>query len=154
MPSSSPNKIIEHITEINAPIDTVWYALIDINDWQWNKWFRFEAKEVSKGTKGKLKVSYEGDCEWLQTYDFTFGEIDENTHLMTWFGKVLGGCAFFGDHTVRLEVIGDGAKTRLVHREKFGGLLPALGLGLPYETLDRNYLLFNEGIKEFVEKTS
>lgn len=147
----SPNEFIEHITEINAPIQDIWSALIDINDWRWNRWFRLEAEEVTEGTEGKLKVSTVGDSEWLQTYDFTFGKIDHTTYLMTWFGRVLGGCAFSGDHTVKLEVIKDGTKTRLIHREKFGGILPALGLGFPYDILDRNYLLFNESLKDFVE---
>merc|ERR1712226_436712 len=100
---------------------------------------------------GKLKASYEGDDQW-QTFDFTFGEVDHTAHSMNWFGKVGGGWLFSGDHTMSLEVIEEGKKTRLIHTEKFGGILPALGLGLPYKTLNRNYLLMNNSLKEFVEK--
>ena len=31
------NERIEHITEIHAPIEKVWEALIDIDNWDWNK---------------------------------------------------------------------------------------------------------------------
>ena len=50
---------------------------------------------------------------------------------------------------MKLEILSEN-QTRLIHSEKFGGLLPALGLGLPYETLDKNYLLMNENLKKFV----
>jgi hypothetical protein len=33
----------------------------------------------------------------------------------------------------------------------FSGLLPILGIGLPYKKLDRNYLLMNEALKAHVE---
>ena len=49
---------------------------------------------------------------------------------------------------------GSSGLTRLIHTEIFGGLLPALGVGLPYNILDRNYLLMNESLKKFVEVKS
>ena len=49
--------------------------------------------------------------------------------------------------------IGEGA-TKLIHKEEFGGLLPVLGLGLPFKTLDRNYLLMNEALKHCVENNN
>uniref|UniRef100_A0A7S2S903 Uncharacterized protein n=1 Tax=Eucampia antarctica TaxID=49252 RepID=A0A7S2S903_9STRA len=153
----SPNKQIQHITEINAPIEKVWKALIDIDDWKWNEWTRLEASNVSEGLKGKLKASYNGDNKW-ETFDFTFGEVNPRTYILTWFGSVGPyGCMFSGYHTMRLEIIKDGQnvasdKTRLIHTEKFGGLLPKLNLGLPYDKLEINYLKMNESLKVFVEE--
>uniref|UniRef100_A0A7S4JA94 Coenzyme Q-binding protein COQ10 START domain-containing protein n=1 Tax=Odontella aurita TaxID=265563 RepID=A0A7S4JA94_9STRA len=152
----SPNQFIKHVTDINAPIDVIWKHLLNIDSWkEWNRWTRLEAKDATPGTRGKLKASYEGDDEW-KTFDFAFGEIDHSSHSLTWFGRVGGGCVFSGDHTMRLEPLDAGGSnwTRLIHTERFGGILPALGLGLPYETLDRNYLCMNESLKEFVEKGS
>jgi len=63
-----------------------------------------------------------------------------------------GGCLFSGYHTMRLEEVNEGGKTRLIHREVFRGVLVELGLGLPYDTLDRNYLRMNEALKECVER--
>ena len=155
MPTSNRN--IKHVTNINAPIEVVWKALVDIDAWEWNKWTRLEAKEASEGTRGKLRASYEGDGEW-ETFDFTFGEVDSVAHILNWKGSVGPfGCLFTGNHVMRLENIVDddgSGLTRLIHTETFGGLLPALGMGLPYKILDRNYLLMNESLKKFVEVKS
>jgi hypothetical protein len=142
---------ISHTTDIDAPIDAVWKALIDINDWEWNKWTKLVAKEAVTGSCGTLKASYEGDDTW-ETFDFQFGEVSEEKHLLTWTGSVgPSGCLFTGHHTMQLEVI-DSNKTRLIHEDRFGGLLPLFGMGLPYKTLDRNYLFMNEELKKYVER--
>ena len=97
-----------------------------------------------------MNESYDGNDEW-ETFDFNFGEVSSKDYILQWLGNVgPSGCLFSGVHTMELEVISK-HQTRLIHSEKFGGLLPALGLGLPYETLDRNYLLMNESLKKFVE---
>ena len=44
--------------------------------------------------------------------------------------------------------------TRLIHTEIFGGLMPALGIGFPYNIMDSNYLLMDESLKKFVEVKS
>lgn len=129
--------------------------------WKWNKWTRLETEEgvpPAKGVEGKLKASYEGkDDEW-ETFDFTFGEVNEENHILEWFGEIGPfGCLFSGYHSMRLEVVkgnenGNQQTTRLIHSEQFGGILPAMGLGLPFKTLDRNYLLMNESLKEHIEK--
>jgi hypothetical protein len=73
---------------------------------------------------------------------------------LTWFGSAgPGDFLFHGDHTMQLEVIDD-VTTRLVHKEKFQGLLPILGLGLPYGQLNENYLKMNEALKNHVESKS
>ena len=77
--------------------------------------------------------------------------MNAKNHTLAWKGSVLGGWLFSGYHTMRLESI-DGTGTRLIHTEVFGGLLPLLKLGLPYTTLDRNYRLMNESLKNHIEK--
>ena len=141
---------ISHETIIDAPIDLVWKELIAIDDWDWNKWTKLKASKPVEGTKGKLMASYEGDDKW-QEYDFEFGPVSESTHLLTWKGAVAGGCLFSGYHTMQLESVNN-KQTKLIHQEQFRGMLPAIGLGLPYKTLKRNYLLMNESLKETVEK--
>ena len=144
---------IYHETEIQAPIQDVWDQLIDIGNWEWNKWTKLEAEEASAGTCGTLQASYNGDDNW-ESFDFTFGEVNSETYVLNWFGKIGFGTIFSGDHTMRLEEGPDANTTTLIHSENFGGLLPALGLGLPYSLLDRNYLLMNEALKEYVEGNS
>ena len=143
--------IISHETMINAPADNIWKEIIAIDDWEWNKWTRLKAERPEEGIKGQLKASYDGNNNWKQ-FDFTFGPVDESQYLLTWVGSIgPKGCIFYGYHTMQLEVVND-TETKLIHREEFGGLLPKLGLGLPYKKLDRNYLLMNEELKQCVEE--
>eukprot|EP00979_Chaetoceros_neogracilis_P004449 scaffold787_cov285-Chaetoceros_neogracile.AAC.13 len=148
--SSAARHNIDHQTQINAPIAKLWAAMIDIDHWEkWNKWTTLEAIEAKAGVSGKLHACYEGDGKW-EDFDFTFGEVDEVTHTMAWFGKVAGGFLFHGQHQMRLEAVSP-TVTLLVHQEEFSGLLPALNAGLPYAKLRRNYLLMNEALKAHVE---
>ncbi len=152
-----PNQLIEHITEIDAPIQIVWEAITDLKNWnQWNKWFTLEAvpgneKPVTSGQKGKVHACFEGDDKKWNEYDCQFGEVNHDDHVLVWFGNIgPNGCLFSGYHTMMLQESGSG--TRLIHTEKFGGILPSLGLGLPFDKLNRNYRLANEGLKAFAEK--
>jgi len=156
-----PHKTIEHTTIIDASVDDVWRALIDVNDWRWNRWTKLEAGTPAVGLKGTLRACYEGDDRDWMTFRFEFAEVDPDRHVLAWKGEVgpFDGCLFRGYHTMRLEpTTADDddrtsapRKTRLVHREVFGGLLPTLRCGLPYAKLDRNYRLMNEALKEHVE---
>ena len=154
--SPSPNTKIEHITIIDAPIEKVWEKLIDIHTWDtWNKWTLLNADDAVKGRNGKLMACFDGNDEW-KSYDFTFGEVDSQTHTLCWFGSVgPRGCLFHGNHTMKLEELkseNDGSSTtRLIHTEKFSGLLPRVKMGLPYQKLDRNYQLMNEALKSSIE---
>lgn len=142
---------ISHETIIYAPIAQVWKELIAIDDWQWNRWTRLSAdKGPVEGTKGTLLACYKGDDNWKE-FDFEFGPVSESQHLLTWFGNVgPGGCLFSGYHTMQLEAINE-KETKLIHKEKFGGMLPMINVGLPFKTLNRNYLLINEALKNRVE---
>lgn len=147
-----PNKRIEHITIIDAPIDTVWRELFDVNDWSWNKWTKLEAGTPATGLKGTLRACYEGNNKDWQTFAFEFAEVDPEYNILAWKGAVgpFGGCLFRGYHTMKLEKV-EPNTTRLIHTDVFGGLLPILRLGLPYTKLDRNYWLMNEALKEHIE---
>jgi hypothetical protein len=141
---------IEHVTEINAPIERVWDALIAIDNWNWNKWTKLEAKSATTGESGTLKACYKGDDEKWETFDFSFSQVSREEHLLEWSGIVAGGLLFKGKHHMKLASV-SAEITVLEHKEVFSGLLPLLGLGLPYKTLDRNYLLMNKAFKAHVE---
>jgi hypothetical protein len=143
---------IEHVTNINVPIDVAWKALVDIDNWEWNLWTRLDAPDAKTGVPGKLRARYEGDADDWKTFDFCFGEVSEEKHLLAWQGSIAGGVLFSGKHHMRLTELEPGKSCRLEHVEIFSGLLPMLGLGLPYKTLDRNYLLMNEALKKTLEE--
>lgn len=144
---------IEHLTDINVPIDVAWKALVDIDNWEWNLWTRLDAPHAKTGVPGKLRARYEGDADddW-KTFDFCFDEVSEEKHLLAWKGSIVGGMLFSGKHHMRLTELEPGKSCQLAHVEKFSGLLPMLGLGLPFKTLDRNYLLMNEALKKSLEE--
>jgi hypothetical protein len=156
---------ITHVTEIEAPIEFVWKALFDLDDWKhWNKWTLLSTRvpgiTPSEGVSGMLKACYDGNDKNWQTFDFVFGEIlhgdsddddDDNSRLLTWRGSVAGGYIFSGHHTMQLDRMST-TNTKLIHAEVFGGVLPIIGFGLPYKKLDRNYLLINESFKAYVEQ--
>jgi len=128
----------------------VWKELIAIDDWTWNRWTKLKAESPQEGVRGKLLASYEGDEHWNE-FDFQFGTVSESKYLLTWKGSVgPRGCLFSGYHTMELEPL-NADETKLVHKEKFGGILPKLGVGLPYKTLRSNYLLMNEALKNHME---
>ena len=143
---------IKHTTDLNVPVDVAWKALVDLKSWEkWNLWTVLDAPEAKKGTSGKLRACYEGnDADW-QTFDFQFADVSSEKHLLAWRGSVLGGLLFSGQHHMRLMELEGGESCRLEHVEVFGGLLPMLGLGLPYKKLDRSYLLMNEALKKHLE---
>jgi hypothetical protein len=143
---------IEHLTDIHVPIDDVWKALVDIDNWEWNLWTRLDAPTAKTGVPGKLRARYEGDADadW-KTFDFCFEEVSEDKHLLAWKGSIAGGILFSAKHHMRLTELEPG-KCRLEHVEIFSGLLPMLGLGLPFKTLKRNYLLMNEALKKTLEE--
>ena len=142
---------IKHVTVINVPIEEAWIHLIDIDNWDWNEWTRLEAAEVKTGAKGTLTAPVNGDDQKWKSFAFEFGPVESDNHVMTWFGKVgPGGCLFQGYHTMELPKNYD-KTSRLIHKEVFGGLLPMLGLGLPYKKLNENYLKTNIAFKNYVE---
>ncbi len=168
---------IEHVTEINVPIQVVWEALIDLENWdKWNKWFRLEPSPadvdngtdtgtgtdtaigtVVTGTKVKVYSCFDGDDKEWNSFDCIFREVDRENNILSWFSNIgPDGCFFSACHTMRLEPIsGEGeeeGKTRLIHTEQFGGIMAMLLIWMIFKKLDRNYLLANESLKAFVEK--
>jgi hypothetical protein len=169
---------MEDVTIIDAPIDMVWDALYDIDDWKWNAWTRLavvganqqeqqqQQQQQSQAStknkpqenfKGKLLACYKGDDQQWEVFDCVFGPVSVDDHLLTWMGSVgPRGCLLHSYHTMQLFAMdGDdnnnNNKTRLVHKEVFGGLLPALGVGLPYKQLNRNFLKMSVALKNHIE---
>eukprot|EP00732_Lithocolla_globosa_P006468 Lithocolla_globosa_v1_NODE_7539_length_933_cov_5.620729.p1 type:complete len:263 gc:universal NODE_7539_length_933_cov_5.620729:810-22(-) len=141
---------IKHEIDVDAPIEKVWETLTNLNEWdKWSKWTKFEMKSISPGVNGKMFMSFDGNDKW-KSFDFTLREVDKENHLLRWGGGL--GPIFQGNHWFKLTSNGD--KTHVFHSEQFSGLAPALGKGMPYAKMDRNYRLINEKLKEYVEKSS
>jgi hypothetical protein len=143
----SPNRWnSSHTTAINAPISVVWDSLSDIHSWEWNQWVRLDAQVVSSGVAGKAKVSNGKKRRW-RVKDFAFGEVARDNFTFSWTTD-LGMCKC--TNTMRLIPVGD-KKALLTHIQTFHGVLPTLGLVLPFKKLKSYPFCMNEALKNHVE---
>ncbi|KAL3461549.1 hypothetical protein BJX64DRAFT_289162 [Aspergillus heterothallicus] len=85
--------------------------------------------------------------------------VDNDPAIFSWRGSLPG--VFTGEHIFRFEGIEGGARTRLVHEEKFNGLLAGLmgdGWMSSLSSLKGNTLKgfegYNEDLKRWVEEGS
>ncbi|KAI8894552.1 hypothetical protein BC833DRAFT_623846 [Globomyces pollinis-pini] len=137
---------IESKIEINAPIQQVWKEIIDIQNWDWNKWTKLKCNQpVQTGVEGKMFISYDGDQNYKEL-DFQFHQINAQNYYISWVVEMLGSSMFNSHNSIQLIPLSE-SRTLLIHNENCQGLLVTLNLGLDYEKLDRNYKLMNEALK-------
>jgi hypothetical protein len=135
--------------DIDAPIERVWELLLDLESWkEWSKWTVLEGLIPITGAHGTLAASFDGDDKW-QRYPMYFIEVSPEKYFLNWGGSVAGGCLFKGDHHIQLTKNKDGI-THLEHNEDMTGLLPALGVGMPYAKVAENYAKMNAAFKSYV----
>mmetsp|Transcript_53991 Transcript_53991/g.96695 ORF Transcript_53991/g.96695 Transcript_53991/m.96695 type:complete len:153 (-) Transcript_53991:341-799(-) len=147
--SCSVVKIRQEI-DIDASIEDVWAVVSDLANWgSWSKWTWFEDVESKSGTTATLVVSFDGD-EKLKRYAGTeIVAVDGEQFFLNWCGTVPCGL-FHGNHWIQLIKVTE-SKTLVQHYEDFSGILPALGIGMPYKKVKRNYGLINKALKAKVE---
>jgi hypothetical protein len=71
--------------------------------------------------------------------------------VLEWFGKLLFGGLFDGRH--RFELVPENGATRLVHSERFSGMLVPLVKKVLRDT-ERDFAALNAALKERVEKAA
>ena len=139
----------EIITEIviNAPKEKVWKVLTDFNNYpKWNKFIvSITGKAEPKATLiNKLNLNGK-----IQTFKPTVVKVVENK-LFEWVGKLPLGL-FNGLHTFEIISL-DGNQVKLVHKEKFSGLLSGLILKMIKEETQKGFIAMNKALKIQAEK--
>ncbi len=135
--------------EIAAPIDQVWNALVDFENWKsWNLTvdevlgdFKLNSKIMvtMRAAKGKKPMSYAAEIV----------EVDENKSYR-WRATMMAGFLFTNYKVFTLEATETG--TKLTHNEEFTGLLVPL-FWKKMETGAVPLLkLLNRGLKKSLEK--
>lgn len=128
---------------IDAQPEAVWRVLTDFPAHRdWNPFIESIHGEPGEGER--LRVRFRQGVTIRPT-------VTESAHgrVLEWKGKLLLGGLFDGRH--RFELLPEGAATRLVHSERFSGVLVPLFRSLLRETRN-GFAAFNEALKRRVEE--
>ena len=138
--------------EIDAPVSTVWAALMAFDEYKnWNPFITHATlKNPASGAPSvgailDIKIKRQGKNE--QPYQVEILEI-EPLKKFRWLGHFLITGLCDGDHFFELQPIGDN-KTLLIHRENFSGLFVPFVL----KNFDANFTALNNALKQYIEKT-
>ncbi|QSW99670.1 SRPBCC domain-containing protein [Haloterrigena alkaliphila] len=139
---------IEVFAEIDAPPEVVWDVLLEFESYpEWNPFVRAIEGDPTKGEH--LRVRIDPPDSRGMTFKPEVVAVEENRRL-AWLGRLVVPFAFDGYHEFRLEPVGDGERTRLLHRETFrGALVPLL---LNRDSLEAGFAAMNAAVKERAER--
>lgn len=136
-------------SEIDAPPELVWRALIDLPRFrEWNPFIRAASGKPALGARLRMRVRPSLRVPLVFRPKVTV--CDENRELR-WRGHFVRPWIGAGDHTFSLEPIGKD-RTRFVQRETFTGLIPAFLARLIEREARRGFELMNAALKARVER--
>ena len=140
-------KELKETIGIDASADRVWGVLTDFDAYpDWNPFIRRISGKPEKG--GRLEVRIEPPGGRAMTFKPTVREAEPGRELR-WLGRLLVPGIFDGEHSFRIEPVGD-SRVRFVQAERFtGALVPLLGKGLG--RTQRGFADMNEALKRRVE---
>jgi len=142
---------LEMETEVvfDAPKEKVWKVLIDTDKYtEWNPFITSVKGEIKKGAQITNVMINQGKETTFTPIITTFIEYEK----LEWLGSGLGGM-FKGNHYFNLTETKEG-KTKMLHGEKFSGLLSGLIMQMIGEDTHANFELMNKAMKKRVEDDS
>jgi hypothetical protein len=143
-------KTIRVVTEIAAPVETVWAELSAVSEYaEWNPFITSFEGELVVGGRLEVRIAPPGGRP--MTFRPTITELEEGTRL-EWLGRLLLPGVFDGRHSFHLEAIGTG-RTRLTQSEQFSGILVPL-TGKTLERTRAGFEAMNEALRLRAEKAS
>jgi hypothetical protein len=136
-------KSIRVVTEIAAPVETVWAELSAVAEYaEWNPFITSFEGELVVGGRAEVRIAPPGGRP--MTFRPTITEVEEGTRL-EWLGRLLLPGVFDGRHSFRLEAVEPG-RTRLTQAEEFSGLLVPL-TGKLLERTRAGFEAMNEALR-------
>ncbi|MCH8332040.1 MAG: SRPBCC domain-containing protein [Bacteroidetes bacterium] len=133
---------------LNASKEAVWKILIDFDNYaSWNPFIISIKGEPILGTQLTNTMLNKGK-EMVFTPLVT--KVEEN-HSFEWLGQALMGM-FKGRHYFILEDMGNG-QTKLIHGEKFSGLLSGIIMSMIGKETLENFENMNAALKKRVEES-
>lgn len=143
------NKTIETEIIINANVSQVWNVLTSFAEFpSWNPFIKeIKGDLIVGGTLHNVLVNKGKE------YPFTpvITKVTKEKEF-AWMGKALAN-TFNGNHYFKLETISEN-QTRLIHGEKFSGLLSSLLLLLIGSDTEKGFHAMNGALKERIEKAA
>jgi hypothetical protein len=133
--------------EIDAPASRVWEVLTDFDAYpDWNPFVRRIAGRPEPGTKLEVRIQPSGGRG--MTFRPTVLAAEPERELR-WLGRLLVPGVFDGEHSFRIEPLGEG-RVRFTQAELFSGaLVPLLGRSLG--ATERGFAEMNESLKRRAE---
>ena len=140
---------ISHAIAIDAAPDAVWAALVDVDAYpEWNPFVVSLAGEVREGARLEVRIAPPGGR--AMTFRPTVVAAEPGRELR-WLGRLLVRGLFDGEHSFRIEPLGD-ARSRFVQSERFSGLL-VRPLRRMLERTQAGFAEMNAALKRRVEAT-
>lgn len=139
---------IETTVIIDRSIDQVWEVFSDIEKYpEWSSFIESIEGELNEGEK--LTVFIQPPNEDGMEFRPTLLKYDEKSELR-WKGKMFFAGLFDGEHYFKFESISE-KRTRLIHGEKFTGILVPFVLPRIKENTIKGFHQFNTALKTRVE---
>ena len=139
------------VTEIDAPAETVWKALTDLERFhEWNPFIKKASGTPAVGATVVLRVQSSLPLPLPLVFRPRILVCDKDRELR-WRGHFVHAWLASGDHWFTLEPLGK-ERTRLIQHEIFTGLLPPLAARLLAREARLGFLAMNQALKERVER--
>ncbi|MES2764861.1 MAG: SRPBCC domain-containing protein [Bacteroidota bacterium] len=140
------NEIYTEI-DINAPAEKVWQILTDFKNYpKWNPFIKTAKGIAHEGEFLKVRIQPPGRS--AMTFQPKVLKAEVNKELR-WKGKFLIPGLFDGEHIFVLKELSP-RKTKLIHSEKFAGILVPLFKSVLKDS-ERGFELMNEALKKRAE---
>ena len=117
---------------IDAPIAVVWDVITDVVRWhEWSTWLRHEGGAVALGSKLELRLTPPSGGGYAFSPEVIALEApaEVGEARFGWVGRTGVRGVFDGEHHFVLRA--EGERTRLLHYERYSGLLSPLLAKLP-----------------------
>ncbi len=134
--------------EINTPVETVWLALMEFENYpNWNPFIRKIVGEAKIDSTLKVYIKPSGGMGMTLTPNVVKAEANK---IFAWKGKLGISGIFDGQHEFILEQT-DSGKTRFVHCEEFTGFLVPLIWPMLETNTRRGFEEMNTALKNLAE---
>lgn len=137
--------------EINAPAETVWEILTDLEKYrEWNPFIRESAGKAVLGCGLTCRPQFSGGP--IMTFHPVVSRV-EPYRIFAWKGHVLFPGLADGEHIFEIEPLGKN-RVRHIHRQEFRGLLIPLVWRRMYKRTAQGFISMNKALKKRAEQAS
>jgi hypothetical protein len=139
---------LQSTIEINAPAERVWTTLTDFNSYpEWNPFIQSIEGDVREGAALKVRIAPPGGR--AMTFKPTVTAV-ESGRLLRWLGRLLVPGVVDGEHSFRIESLGE-RRTRFTQSERFSGILVRF-IGNTLARTEQGFAQMNEALKQRAEE--